>query len=48
MDMHVCLYEYYSFSPHNGVTTANVHILNFSPVNDNFDIFNGLINIIII
>jgi hypothetical protein len=30
------MYEYYPFSPHNGITFAYVLVLLFSPVNDNF------------
>jgi hypothetical protein len=37
--MHIRLYP---FSPHNGVTTVNVHILLFSPLNINF-VFNEII-----
>jgi hypothetical protein len=36
--MFVGMYEYYPFSSHNGITVANVLILIFSPVNDNFDL----------
>jgi hypothetical protein len=32
------MYEYYNFSPHNGITIAKILILLFSPVNDNFDL----------
>jgi hypothetical protein len=32
------MYEYYPFSPHNGITIADVHILLFSSVKDKFDL----------
>jgi hypothetical protein len=35
--MYICMYEYCSLSPHNGITIANLLVLIFSPVNDNFD-----------
>jgi hypothetical protein len=36
--MYICMYEYHPFLPHNGITIANVLILLFSPVSDNFDL----------
>jgi hypothetical protein len=41
------MYEYYPFSPHNGITIADVLILLSSPVKDKFD-FHGIIITIII
>jgi hypothetical protein len=31
------MYVYCPFSPHNGITTGNVLISLFSPINDNFN-----------
>jgi hypothetical protein len=42
--MYVCMNEYYTFSPHNGVAIANVLISFFSPVNDNFDLSRNYYN----
>jgi hypothetical protein len=42
------MYEYFPFSPHNGVTIANVLILILRPVTDNFDFHEIIIIIIII
>jgi hypothetical protein len=36
-NFYVCIYAYSSFSPHNDITTGNVLILRFSPINDNFN-----------
>jgi hypothetical protein len=44
--MYICMSEYYPFSSHDGITTGNVLVLLFSPVNDNV-IFHGIIAIII-
>jgi hypothetical protein len=34
----LCVYEYYHSLPHNGINTANMLTLLFSPVNNNFNI----------
>jgi hypothetical protein len=40
------MYVYCPFSPHNGITTGNVLILFFSPVNANFNFAWIYINLI--
>jgi hypothetical protein len=37
INFYVCMYVYSPFSPHNGITTGNVLILLFSPINVSFN-----------
>jgi hypothetical protein len=46
INFYVCMYAYSPFSPYNGITTGNVLILLFSPINDNFN-FKEIINLLL-
>jgi hypothetical protein len=42
------MYAYIPFSPHNGITSVNVLILLYSPINDNFNFHGIIINLLLL
>jgi hypothetical protein len=45
--MYICMYEYYPFSPHDGITNDKFTYFTFFSSYDNFD-FSSIIIIIVI